>query len=595
MKTAIVGAGKGCRSLLEFLLEGGLTQLSLDVRLVCDIAEDAPGLAFALEWGIPVCHSLDEALAMPGLELVVELTGRDDVADEIYHRLPAGVRVFDHMLARIFWDLIHTERHLRAERAYAQKILDSIPDIVLVVDRDKRVKAVNAAFTKYTGRSRDEALGELCHWALCRREEELESDEHFCPFEDVLRTGQRRIVSQTKESGDGRVDDFELTMTPLRDESGEIVEVVEALHPIRERVRLRQEVEAFAQRFRQFIDSAHDLISIKDLDGRYQVVNRATAEFLGVGIEDAVGKKIAEIAGPKIAGLVIGHDREVIEKRTAITYDEMLPYGGREHYYNTVRFPLFDYFGDVVGVCTISRDVTREKALQRELRHADKLASLGKLAAGIAHEINNPLTGILSFAEDLLEEAEDGDIRADDYRVIIRETLRCRGIVRNLLDFSRQSKPRMRRCDPNAVAEKTLDLVERLATFRDIDVERRLDPGCPAILGDAGQLQQVVLNLLVNATEKMPGGGELLIETGATEDGLHAFLTVADRGEGIPDEVLERIFQPFFSTKKTTQGLGLAVSWGIVERHGGRIEAGNRERGGAYFRVILPAGGDEDE
>jgi two-component system NtrC family sensor kinase len=153
----------------------------------------------------------------------------------------------------------------------------------------------------------------------------------------------------------------------------------------------------------------------------------------------------------------------------------------------------------------------------------------------------------------------------------------------------------MRRCELNGVAEKTLALVERLATFKDLDIERRLDPDCPEILGDAGQLQQVVLNLLVNAAEKMPGGGELTIETGATEDGLHAYLSVADRGEGIPDEVLERIFQPFFSTKKTTQGLGLAVSWGIVERHGGRIEAGNRERGGAYFRVILPAGGDEDE
>jgi len=104
-----------------------------------------------------------------------------------------------------------------------------------------------------------------------------------------------------------------------------------------------------------------------------------------------------------------------------------------------------------------------------------------------------------------------------------------------------------------------------------------------------------VLNLLVNAAEKMADGGELMIETGEMEDGVHAFLTVADRGEGIPEEVLERVFQPFFSTKKTTQGLGLAVSWGIVERHGGRIEAGNRERGGAYFRVILPAGGNEDE
>jgi len=595
MKTAIVGAGKGGRSLLEFLLEGGLTELSLDVRLVCDVIEDAPGIELAKEWGIPVCHTLEEALGMPGLELVVELTGRDDVADEIYHRLPRGVRVFDHMLARVFWDLLHAQRRLGQERAYVQKILDSIPDIVLVVDREKRVKATNAAFTRFTGRSREEAMGKRCHWALCGLEEELDTDEHPCPFEEVIETGLRKSLVQVKETLDEGEEHFELTMTPLRDETGEIVEVVEALHPITERVKLRQEVEAFAQRFRQFIDSAHDLISIKDLDGRYQVVNQATADFLGVSIEECVGEKIDGIAGPKIAGLVVGHDREVIEQKRAITYDEMLPHRGREHYYNTVRFPLFDYLGDVVGVCTISRDVTNEKALQRELRHADKLAAIGKLAAGVAHEINNPLTGVLAFAEDLLSEAADGDPRAEDYRVIIRETLRCRGIVRNLLDFSRQSQPRFRRCDLNAVAERTLALIERLATFKDIRVRRTLSDDLAPIRGDAGQLQQVVLNLLVNAAEKMPEGGTLRIETGTLDDGLHGYLTVSDRGTGIPQEILDRVFEPFFSTKQSTHGLGLAVSWGIVERHGGRIEAGNRDGGGAYFRVILPAYGGDDE
>jgi PAS domain S-box-containing protein len=594
MKTAIVGAGKGCRSLLEFLLEGGLTQFRMDVRLVCDVQSDAPGIELAREWGIPVCHSLDEALALPGLELVVELTGRDEVADEIYHRLPPGVRVFDHMLARVFWDLLHAQRRLSQERAYVQKILDSIPDIVLVVDREKRVKATNAAFSRFTGRSREASLGEPCYWALCGRKEELDTDQHPCPFEEVIETGRRKSLVQVKERTDDGEAHFEMTMTPLRDETGEIVEVVEALHPVTERVKLQQEVEAFAQRFRQFIDSAHDLISIKDLDGRYQVVNQATADFLGVSIEECVGRPIGEIVGPEIAEIVVRHE-EVIERNQAITYEETLPFRGREHYYNTVRFPLYDYFGDVVGVCTISRDFTREQALQRELRHADKLAAIGKLAAGVAHEINNPLTGVLSFAEDLLADSEDGDPRAEDYRVIIRETLRCREIVRNLLDFSRQSQPRIRDCDLNAVAERALALIERLATFRHVEVRRELAEDLPPIRGDAGQLQQVILNLLVNAAEKMPDGGTLTIESGTMEDGRNCHVTVLDRGPGIPEEDLDRVFEPFFSTKKSTQGLGLAVSWGIVERHGGVIEAGNRCGAGAFFRVVLPTSGGDDE
>jgi PAS domain S-box-containing protein len=594
MKTAIVGGGHGCRSLLEFILDGGLTQLQLDVRLVCDVRKDAPGVVFAKEWGITTCRSLVEVLRLPGLELVVELTGNDAVADEIYHQLPPGVRVIDHMLARLFWDIIHTEAEVRKERTYVQKVLDSIPDIVLVVDRDKRVKTSNAAFTRYCGRSREDAIGMFCHSAMCGREAALDTADHPCPFDEVVETGETRSIVQVKERVDGDQEHFELTMTPLRDENGEITEVVEALHPISERVALQREAEEFAHRFRQFIDSADDMISIKDLDGRYQVVNQATADFLGKKIEECVGRRIAEISDGKISEIVVGHDREVISGRQAITYEEVLPTSRGERNYSTIRFPLFDYFDDVVGVCTISRDVTREKRLQRELTHADKLAALGKLAAGVAHEINNPLTGILAYAEDLLEGVDDREPRADDYRVIIRETLRCRGIVRNLLDFSRQSRPRMRPANLNAVAERVLSLVERLATFRDIRVTRRLAGDLPAIRGDAAQLQQVVLNLLVNAAEKMPGGGEIVIETMGSEDAGSCHLIVEDTGPGIPDELLGQIFDPFFSTKGNTQGLGLAVSWGIVERHGGTIEAGNRDGEGAWFRVVLPIEGGDD-
>jgi two-component system NtrC family sensor kinase len=202
--------------------------------------------------------------------------------------------------------------------------------------------------------------------------------------------------------------------------------------------------------------------------------------------------------------------------------------------------------------------------------------------------VNNPLTGILAYSEDLLEEMKGNAELADDCRVIIRETLRCRDIVRNLLDFARQTPGIFEKTDLETVVDNTLTLVRGQATFRDIAIERSETEGLPAVAGDERQLEQVVLNLLVNAAEGMSGKGKIEISTTVVEGGSCCQVTVADNGPGIPEYAIARIFEPFFSTKTTSHGLGLAVSWGIVEQHGGRIDVRNREEGGAIFEVILP-------
>lgn len=243
MKTAIVGAGKGCRSLLEFILEGGLSELRLDVALVCDREERAPGLVFARERGIPTCSELSEVMDLPGLEMVVELTGNERVAEDIYHRVPPGVRVMDHVMARLFWDLLHAERQLRREREQVQEILDSMPDIVFVLDREMRIQAVNAEFVRMSGLSREEALGLRCHDALCGTEESLEQAGITCPLNEVLRTGKRMSLVQVTRGRDGEEEHYEVTISPLRNDGGEIDRLVESRHPVNERVRLKREVE----------------------------------------------------------------------------------------------------------------------------------------------------------------------------------------------------------------------------------------------------------------------------------------------------------------------------------------------------------------
>jgi len=594
MRTAIVGGGRGCRSLLEYILERGLVELPLEVLMVCDLSNDAPGFVYAADRGIRTSTNLEELFRIPGLELVIELTGDEKTADDIQGRCPAGVRFMDHDVARIFWDLIHMQQTLESEKRQTHRILDSIPDIVMVLDRDMRIQTVNAGFSRFTGLNPSQAVGQFCHDVLCRRPAPPSSPDLTCPFQQVLEKGKRVDMVQVSRYVDvpGMDEHFDITMIPIEKQKGTITQVVEALHPVNERVRLIREVEMTANRFRQFIDSAHDLISIKDLEGRYEVANVAVAAFFGKNVEDLIGKTAQELYPAEIADWISEHDRKVIERGDAISFEETVELEGREVHLGTIRFPLRDYKGDVVGVCTISRDMTEERRLQRQLIQSDKLAAIGKLAAGIAHEINNPLTGILAFAEDLLEEVKDTRW-SEDCSVIVRETLRCRDIVRNLLDFGRQTTPSFENVNLKEVVENTIALVDRLAMFKDIILKRKLEGELPAVRGDKRQLQQVILNLLMNAAESMGGKGLVRLSSSITPGGRSCQIEVADNGPGIPPDAIGRVFEPFFSTKSSGQGLGLAVSWGIVERHGGRMEVENCREGGAKFRVILPVAEEE--
>jgi two-component system NtrC family sensor kinase len=223
-----------------------------------------------------------------------------------------------------------------------------------------------------------------------------------------------------------------------------------------------------------------------------------------------------------------------------------------------------------------------------QLVQAAKLVAVGQLAAGVAHEINNPLTGILAYAEDMIDDFPIGSEHREDLKVIIRETMRCRDIVRNLLNFARQEDPKLETVNPNEVVKQSLLLIEKLPQFRNIVIERKINERIPDIKGDPRQLQQVVLNLMLNAADAMKEKGIIVLLTEYDRRHDKCIISVQDNGPGIPENLIDKIFEPFFSTKGTN-GLGLAVCWGIVERHRGIIEVDMPEGGGAAFNVIIPA------
>ena len=246
-----------------------------------------------------------------------------------------------------------------------------------------------------------------------------------------------------------------------------------------------------------------------------------------------------------------------------------------------------DEFGELAG--SFNSMGRRLATVQEGLIQSERLISMGKLAAGVAHEINNPLTGILSYAEDLVEDTEPNDPRRKDYEVIVHEALRCRRIVRDLLDFARQDPPPRSRVRPGDLVEKALDVVVRQASFRNIRIVRKIAANQPAIRVDPVQIQQILINLIVNAQQAMPGGGEIELGARIVDGGERVELSVRDGGPGVPPEARGRIFEPFFSTKGgKNDGLGLAVCVGIAHRHGGAITLHDEPGEGTLFRVLLP-------
>jgi PAS domain S-box-containing protein len=270
---------------------------------------------------------------------------------------------------------------------------------------------------------------------------------------------------------------------------------------------------------------------------------------------------------------------------------------GESSYFDITATPIEDPNENNRALVFI-RDVTDKKLNELQLLQAEKMSSIGMLAAGVAHEINNPLTSVAGYSEALLRRLRDDsslgeDSRLKDFKtylgVIIRESYRCKGIIDSLLSFSRKSEGAVGFVNLNQVLSEVLELVRHKARNEKIEIQESLQADLPLVMGDASGLRQVFLNLTVNALQAIEGSGVIAITTSEVEGGMIT-ATVSDTGCGIPPAMLEQIWDPFFTTKEVGKGvgLGLAVSYNIIKKHGGEVSAESTPGKGSKFTVRLP-------
>src|SRR3989442_12405216 len=353
--------------------------------------------------------------------------------------------------------------------------------------------------------------------------------------------------------------------------------------------RLHQQQE-FARRL---VDNFPDLILVLDAASHYTFVSPRCKEVLGYDVEDTQQMEFGGRTHPEDLPAVLSLYKDIIAGKQIFASLE-IRVRHKQGEWRRIRFnfsPLSDEKGNIEGVVLSGRDVTDLKRLEEQLIQAEKLAAMGQMLAGVAHELNNPLTAILGVTELLRDRPGADDSTKRQLELTHRQARRAARIVQNLLEFSRPASPQKKSLDVNSLIERTLQLHEHSLRRNFIEVDFRPQPDLPGVVGDANQLIQVLLNLVTNAEQairEVRDTGRIQIRLYRKENQLT--VTVQDDGVGIRPEALPRIFDPFYTTKRpgVGTGLGLSICMSIVREHGGNIEAETLPAGGTAFTVTLP-------
>ena len=358
------------------------------------------------------------------------------------------------------------------------------------------------------------------------------------------------------------------------------------------------------------IEGTTDAVYVKDCDGRFLLVNGAACKMVGKSAEEILGRDDRTLFSPETAELGMAHDLRIMAARKVESCEDELVLATGEHILiQKTEGPVFDGQGNLIGIFGISRDITSQKRSEEEraklwaqLLQAQKMESVGRLAGGVAHDFNNLLTVINGYSDLLLQQITPEDPIQEPISEIRKAGARAAALSRQLLVLSREQVVRPKVLDLNEVigeVEKMLGGV----LGEDIRIETSLSPSLGSIRADAGQFHQVLMNLIVNARDAMPGGGKILIETSNVDldqgyalqhpelaPGPYVLMTVSDDGLGMSEEVRSHLFEPFFTTKKQSEGtgLGLATVYGIIKQTGGAIWAYSEPGAGATFKIYLP-------
>jgi PAS domain S-box-containing protein len=481
------------------------------------------------------------------------------------------------------------------------RVFDSLSFPTLVLKPDRTIVAANLKLLDTFGLTRQDIIGKSCRefFQTLGGDPDLPCTRNFCPLDKTLAEGQGHSVLRQIKKKDGSTHWEDRVFSPILDQDGRVSYVIESIRDVTRTKVLEKSLHGVRELLTRVLQSSPSAIVAADHEGRILLMNKAAEELFGYELEMGEQVDVSGLYPPGLArnimkklrspeyggkgklpltevSIITARKEQIpVEMTAAIIYED-----GRE----AATMGIYNDLRERLSV------ETKLQEARSQLLQAEKLASLGQLAAGVAHEINNPLTGILMYGNLLKEKLQGDPALEKSLNFILEDAERCRDIVKNLLAYSRQSGGSRERFQLNTLVDESFPLIRDQKLFINVRVRKYLSKDSLPVRGDRKKMSQVIINLVMNALDVMDKKGVLTLKTYRDEERQQACLEIADTGSGIPAEYRNRIFDPFFTTKEPGKGtgLGLSTAYGIIKENQGEITVKETGAQGTTFLVTLP-------
>jgi len=490
---------------------------------------------------------------------------------------------------------------LNEESDWRFRVFDALSFPTLILKTNKEIISANKRFLERFQVSYSDVIGKKCSDYF--KDSDFPCTPEGCPIQKIIRNRAGHSIFNQVRKDDQPVVWEERFFSPILNDEGGVAYIMESVRDATRIKTLEKRLTGMTVLMQSVIQSSVSAIVSASKDGRILLINKAAEELFGYTAEEITealkDQGAAKLYPPGVA-------QEIMKKLRSSSY------GGKGKLSSTevniitasgnkvpVRMTAAIIYedGKEVGSMGVYDDLRERLEVQKKLKdvemralHSEKMASLGQLAAGVAHEINNPLTGILLYANMLMENMDENDEKKEDLGYILEDADRCKEIVKDLLVYSRQTRPEKEILLMNDLLDKSLTLVRDQEIFMNIEIKKNLSPEMMMIQGDKNQIHQVVINLVINAADAMDKKGILTIRTYRNKQMGKVYLEIADTGCGIDKKNISKIFDPFFTTKELGKGtgLGLSTSYGIINEIGGHISVKETGPDGTTFLIEFP-------
>ncbi len=484
---------------------------------------------------------------------------------------------------------------------WRMRVFDSLSFPTLILRPDRTIVSVNQIFLEKIGAEQKDVVGRTCREVFHEYvyDPDIPCTRENCPLHRTLENRTGDSVLRQVKSQDGTVKWEDRVFSPILDEEGRVIYVIESVRDVTRTKTLEKMFNGIRAFLDRVIQSSPSAIVAADNRGKILLMNEAAEELFGYNFDTALQILSKDLYPPGVAKDLMARlrsERYGGRGKLPVTEVKILSASGEEIPVEMTAAIIYEGSREkaTMGIFNDLRErLAVEKKLQeahRQVLQSEKMASLGRLAAGVAHEINNPLTGILLYGAMTLEKLSPSDPLCQNLGYVLQDAERCQNIVKNLLAYSRQASPSKEVFPISALVEEGLGLIRDQKLFMNVRIARELADDSLAICADRNQMRQVVINLVMNALDAMTRGGVLTLKTFADADGRRAVLEVSDTGNGIPEADRSRVFDPFFTTKELGRGTGLGLStvYGIVKENHGSIGLKETGPSGTTFQVALP-------